>query len=204
MLQLPQSAVVSHETRFKVQWIDNDTILYNFYKYSTAQYQANNLRVNEISFRCSTQKCGHPIRIQMQHDGQWRCSFYRQFDGESVKAHDLSIRHTYTLFTPDRQHIENMREVARQDVLLHHTSSRTASENQFLQNPNAAKMESVLTFKRRMGSIQSDFLTEYLQYPPAPQTALGAALSLNRYPIWKMNIWAHSSHALHQYLKQHN
>eukprot|EP01083_Nonionella_stella_P101372 287303_1 len=55
-----------------------------------------------------------------------------------------------------------------------------------------------------MGSIQSDFLTEYLQYPPAPQTALGAALSLNRYPIWKMNIWAHSSHALHQYLKQHN
>ena len=61
-------------------------------------------------------------------------------DAENGRSH-AAVPHK--VYTPNTRHIENIKQVVRQEALLTGQSSRKAVESQVLQNPLLLKIESV-------------------------------------------------------------
>eukprot|EP01083_Nonionella_stella_P156774 508057_1 len=183
-----------HMGRYDVQWLDDGQILYDYHRYLKCQRQPDSLKPKEHQFGCYLRGCKHTIRVRLTGDGKWVVTQNNMHDSESVHK---ACQHE--LHTPNAIHLQNIREIAKQESLLQNQSKRWAIENQMLQNPKLNEVTSVRRLQRQIDVIKHDTL---LNFPALPSCPASAAQSVRDHPIWQKNFYGHCEYVLKEKMKE--
>ena len=135
------SITPSCSTQFEIAWSkDKRSIIYDYHRYILCQRQPSSLKTNEHQFTCYRKDCSCKIRVRKTDAGRWVVSQYVMHDIDKQQNHAFCYHQIHTSST---KHVDLIKHITKQDVMLSGETSRKALENQMLQNPTLNKLYSV-------------------------------------------------------------